>query len=122
VLLVDGRGSKGTWSHNTITFATSAHAGAISRALEAIGVDVSEVRKTGELQILDARKLLSAFMVAGQPDALLFKSNVGDLIERLCGALAGRGSSRLHFSKHGRTVGHDESRRRDVARHDSGGA
>jgi MEDS: MEthanogen/methylotroph, DcmR Sensory domain len=64
--------------------ATGAHAAAISRSLEAIGVDVSEARKTGELQILDARKLLSAFMVAGQPDALLFKSNVGDVIERLC--------------------------------------
>ena len=64
--------------------ATSAHAAVISRALEAIGVDVSEGRKTGELQILDARKLLSAFMVGGQPDALLFKSNVGDVIERLC--------------------------------------
>jgi hypothetical protein len=64
--------------------ATSTHATAIVRALEAIGVDVSGARKTGELQILDARKLLSAFMVGGQPDALLFKSNVGDVIERLC--------------------------------------
>lgn len=64
--------------------ATTTHSAAISRALEAIGVDVSDVRKTGELQILDARKLLSAFMVGGQPDALLFKSNVGDVIERLC--------------------------------------
>ena len=184
--------------HPGLIVATSAHAAAISRALENIGVDVSEVRKTGELQILDARKLLSAFMVGHQPDALLFKSNVGDVIERMClgrtpcpirvygemvdvlwregnsdGAirleilwnqlasaydfallcgyavghfyketrdsryddvcdqhthvlapahLPGQGSPRVHLPKHGRTIGHDESGRRDVARHRSGRA
>jgi len=70
--------------HPGLIVATSTHAAAIARALEAVGVDVAALRKTGELQVLDARKLLGAFMVAGQPDPLLFKSNVGDVIERLC--------------------------------------
>ena len=64
--------------------ASSAHAAGIIRALEAAGIDVAEARSTGELQVLDARKMLSAFMVAGRPDPLLFKSNAGDVIERLC--------------------------------------
>ena len=38
------------------------------------------------------------------------------------GPAVGTGLPRLHFSRHGRTVGHDESRRRDVARHHSGRA
>jgi hypothetical protein len=64
--------------------ATAAHTAHITRALSARGLDVAELRATGELQLLDARKMLNAFMVGGRPDALLFRSNVGDVIERLC--------------------------------------
>ena len=67
-----------------IIVATSVHAAAITSELSALGVDVPALRATGELQILDARKLLSAFMIGNRPDALMFRSNVGDLIERLC--------------------------------------
>jgi hypothetical protein len=67
-----------------IIVATNTHAAAVIAELSALGVDVHELRKTGELQVLEARKLLSAFMVGGRPDALMFKSNVGDVIERLC--------------------------------------
>jgi len=70
--------------HPALIVASSTHAAGIVHALDATGVDVADLRKTGELQILDARKLLNAFMVGGRPDALLFRSNVGDVIERLC--------------------------------------
>src|SRR6185295_10973406 len=36
------------------------------------------------LRVFDARKMLSSFMAGGMPDTLLFRSNVGDLIERMC--------------------------------------
>ena len=67
-----------------IIVATSKHAAAVTADLAALGADIPGLRKTGELQILDARKLLSAFMVGARPDPLMFRSNVGDLIERLC--------------------------------------
>ena len=67
-----------------VIVASSTHAAGVMRALRASGVDVAALRKTGELQVLDARKMLGAFMIGGRPDALLFKSNVGDVIERLC--------------------------------------
>ena len=67
-----------------LVVATPLHAANITRALDASGIDSAAVKKTGELQVLDAAKMLRAFMINGQPDALLFKSNVGDVIERLC--------------------------------------
>ncbi|HKY20136.1 MAG TPA: MEDS domain-containing protein [Vicinamibacterales bacterium] len=70
--------------HPVLAVAGHEHAAGISRALEASGVDVADVKKTGELQILDARKVLTSFMVGDRPDPLLFRSNVGDVIERMC--------------------------------------
>ena len=67
-----------------IIVATTKHAAAVTAELAVLGVDVQELRRTGELQVLDARKLLSAFMIGDRPDALMFRSNVGDVIERLC--------------------------------------
>ena len=67
-----------------IIVATASHTAAVINELAGLGVDTFELRKSGELQVLDARKLLGAFMVAGRPDPLMFKSNVGDVIERLC--------------------------------------
>jgi hypothetical protein len=67
-----------------IVIATPAHTATILSHLRAIGVQTHELRRSGELQLFDARKMLSAFMVNGTPDPLLFKSNVGDVIERIC--------------------------------------
>ena len=67
-----------------IIVATPSHTAAVKQRLEALGLDPQELRRTGELQFLDANKLLSAFMVNGVPDPFLFKSSVGDVIERLC--------------------------------------
>ena len=60
------------------------HATAITRALEALEADVAAARRSGALQILDARKMLGTLVVGGKPDPLLFKSNMADIIERLC--------------------------------------
>lgn len=68
----------------TLIVAGSEHAIGITNALKACGVNVAQVKKTGELQMLDARKVLRSFMVGDRPDPLLFRSNVGDVIDRLC--------------------------------------
>ena len=64
--------------------ATPSHTATILHELKAAGLDTHELRRTGQLLLFDARKMLSAFMVNGMPDQLLFCSNVGDVIERLC--------------------------------------
>jgi hypothetical protein len=67
-----------------IVVATPAHTSSVLYELKKMGVNTHELRKSGEMQLFDARKMLSAFMVNGMPDSLLFKSNVGDVIERIC--------------------------------------
>jgi len=67
-----------------VVIATPGHTTSILREVKALGLDTHELRRTGELQLFDARKMLSAFMVNGLPDPLMFRSNVGDVIERLC--------------------------------------
>lgn len=67
-----------------IVIATPAHTASILRELKALGVRTHDLRQAGELQLFDARKMLSSFMVNGLPDPLMFRSNVGDVIERLC--------------------------------------
>lgn len=67
-----------------LVIATPSHGDSIVRELTSRGLDVDLLRKTGELQFLDARKMLGAFMVEGMPDAMLFRTTVGDMIEKLC--------------------------------------
>ena len=69
-----------------IVVATPAHTSTILRELKALGLDTHDLRRVGQLQLLDAQKMLSAFMVNSMPDQLLFRSNVGDVIERMCAA------------------------------------
>lgn len=146
--------------HPGLIVATSAHAAAISRALENIGVDVSEVRKTvgrtpcpirvyGEmvdvlwregnsdgairLEIL-WNQLASAYdfaLLCGYAVGHFYKETRDSRYDDVCDQhthvlapahLPGQGSPRVHLPKHGRTIGHDESGRRDVARHRSGRA
>ena len=66
-----------------LVVATAAHTTRIIASMKTRGLDVDELRRTGELNLFDARKMLSSFMVGNLPDPLLFKSNVGDAIERL---------------------------------------
>jgi MEDS: MEthanogen/methylotroph, DcmR Sensory domain len=72
-----------------IVIATPSHTETIVRELTARGLDVAELRITGELHFFDAQKLLASFMFGGLPDPVLFRSSLGDLIEKLC---AGRTS------------------------------
>jgi len=67
-----------------LVVATAGHRARIVAALKTRGLNADELRRTGELNVFDARKMLSSLMVGGMPDPLLFKSNVGDAIERLC--------------------------------------
>src|SRR5204862_6488703 len=67
-----------------LVVATPAHTARILAAMKDRGLDVDTLRRTGELNLFDARKMLSSFMVGLLPDPLLFKSNMGDVIERLC--------------------------------------
>jgi hypothetical protein len=67
-----------------IIIAIQSHTSLICRQLTERGFDADELRQTGELQIFDAKKMLSAFMVNNMPDPLLFRSNAGDVIDRLC--------------------------------------
>ena len=64
--------------------ATPSHTKAILRALSDSGCNVQSLLRAGQLQTLDADKVLSSFMVGATLDPVLFKSNVGDVIERLC--------------------------------------
>ena len=70
--------------HPAVIIATPTHSKAIAHALSVYGFDTDELRRTGQLQMLDAEKVLATFMVGSTPDPVLFKSNVGDVIERLC--------------------------------------
>jgi hypothetical protein len=67
-----------------LVVATAAHTARIIGVLKSRRIDTDQLRRTGELNLFDARKMLSSFMVGNRPDPLLFKSNVGDAIERLC--------------------------------------
>lgn len=67
-----------------VMIATPAHTRAILRALTAIGTNVRSLCRSGQLQTLDADKVMASFMGSGTVDEVLFKSNVGDVIERLC--------------------------------------
>jgi MEDS: MEthanogen/methylotroph, DcmR Sensory domain len=70
--------------HPGLVIATPFHTAAILRELTASGLRPQELRLTGELNILDARKILASFMVGDTPDPVLFKSNVGEHIETIC--------------------------------------
>jgi hypothetical protein len=67
-----------------LVIATRSHTGTIVRELTARGLNVDALRKTGELQFFDAQKMLASFMFGGLPDPVLFRSTIGDLIEKLC--------------------------------------
>jgi hypothetical protein len=69
-----------------IVIATPSHTKMILAQLELNGLNPAGLQRTGELLTLDARKVLSSFMVGTLPDPLMFKSNVGDVIDRLCAA------------------------------------
>jgi hypothetical protein len=66
-----------------VVIATPSHTETVVRELAARGLDVAALRTTGELQFFDAHKMLASFMFGGLPDPVLFRSTLGDAIEKL---------------------------------------
>lgn len=72
-----------------LVIATEPHREGLAAVLAARGVDVPRVRVSGQLTLLDARELLDRFMVAGMPDAALFREVVGEALDRAARIRAG---------------------------------
>ena len=70
-----------------ILIATGAHAGKVERSLESEGLEIEELKRWGQLTILEAEDVLARFMVDGMPDPDLFKG----VIRELVGSVKGTG-------------------------------
>ena len=66
-----------------LVIATQPHADAIVKNLTDAAVDVEQLRKDGELLLLDARQTLATFIVNGQPDPCFFKASATRALEQL---------------------------------------
>src|SRR5689334_12907362 len=67
-----------------VIIATAMHTRTIVNELVAEGFDPDELRRSRQLQTVDADKILTTFMLDGTPDTVLFRNHVGGIIERLC--------------------------------------
>jgi hypothetical protein len=65
---------------------TSAHWDAFRPRMEAAGVDVDAVQRTGQLKVVDADQLLPRFMRGGMPDGPLFLGLAAQVIDQSRGA------------------------------------
>ncbi len=83
-----------------ILVATEAHRKAVVRRLMLNGCQIETTGAAGQLTLLDARELLSRFMVGDGPDWANFRSIVGGLIEKSRG---GRPDvrARIHIRRDG---------------------
>jgi hypothetical protein len=64
-----------------IIIATPSHREEIARGLEALSLDVTRLRDSGNLLMFDAEETLSAFMKHGVPDPIAFQATVGGIID-----------------------------------------
>ena len=69
-----------------IVVATESHRDSLLSRLEVRGLDIGAAIKQGRLVALDAADVLSAFMVNGMPDPVLFMKAFGSLIPRAANA------------------------------------
>jgi hypothetical protein len=67
-----------------VIIATAAHTEIIMEEIAAEGFDLAELRRSRQLHTMDADAILATFMLGGTPDTLLFRNNVGGIIERIC--------------------------------------
>lgn len=67
-----------------IVIATPAHRQTISAELRDRLVDVEQLERDGDLQMLDADEVLARFMNGDHPDPVRFHAVVDELIERAC--------------------------------------
>src|ERR1700674_1505490 len=65
-----------------VLITTRSHYAPIDRRLSAEDFDTEELQRTGQLTYVIAEKLLPVLLVQGMPDADLFRSIVGRMIER----------------------------------------
>ena len=66
-----------------LIIATQPHLGAITKNLTDAGVNVGQLRKDGELLLLDARQTLATFMVNSQPDPDFFKVSATNALDQV---------------------------------------
>jgi len=67
-----------------IVIATPEHRSLIATELETRGIDVRQLERDGDLQMLDADDVLARFMVGAEPDPVRFHATVDALIARAC--------------------------------------
>jgi diguanylate cyclase (GGDEF)-like protein len=70
---------------SAIVVATPEHRDAFERALEDAGIDIAGAIEDGRYVALDARDVLSRFMVGGSPDADLFSETISAVMDRASG-------------------------------------
>lgn len=70
--------------HPAIVVATASMRAALIIELTAQSFDVVELQRSGELLLLDAKDLLSAFMIDGKPDAVKFHDAMCEVIDQAC--------------------------------------
>jgi hypothetical protein len=76
-----------------VVIATPKHRAAIEADLRSRSLNVDELKRIGDLVVLDARQTLATFMVDGLPHAGTFQHVVGQTMNQLC---AGRRNCVIH--------------------------
>lgn len=76
-----------------VVIATPKHRAAIEKDLRSRSLNVGELKRIGDLVVLDARQTLAAFMVDGMPHAATFQHVVGQTMNQLC---SGRRNCVIH--------------------------
>lgn len=81
-------------SDAVVIVAAETHLEEFGLRLSAIGFDVESARASGDLTFLDARAVLTTFMVEGSPDWALFSTRMGEIIRNSRGT---RGGARVRI-------------------------
>jgi len=66
-----------------VLVATPPHVQAIEHRLEANGFCVDDVKHWGQLTVRDASEMLAGFMMNDMPDAVLFKTIIGSVLQKV---------------------------------------
>ena len=70
--------------HPAIMIVTPEHRALIEADLIARRINVAELKRTGDLVVMDARDTLAAFMIDGMPNAGMFNRVAGQVLAHLC--------------------------------------
>lgn len=76
-----------------VVIATPSHRAALEAELRRRSIGVDELKRLGDLVLLDARQTLATFMVDGMPHAGTFQHVVGQAMNQLC---SGRRNCTIH--------------------------